>query len=283
MNPTTILAQATNQTLVPTQTLAPQTGVTPPTGVVFVYSSFIDSLVMTAVLLGIALAAIIIVWVVTKIRTPRESNKITESSHAKRNLLCLAHDDGTLNIETAYKVGHEGAVETKPVGKDKKHWTGFLPRQSKIESVRATPVLDKEGNIDEAATAEVQDNTERTAEYINKLNTRSLILPNARVKIWFAVKPKAILCSLEAIAAIQIAEEIKTKMGDKYPVDILALKTMVTSASWNESQINAQEEDKFHAGELNKSNETDSFKKMCLFLAIPIIAVALLIAVMALF
>jgi hypothetical protein len=268
MNPLQILAQATQQL---------------PPGVVWVYSSFIDTLITTAVMLGIGLVVVIGIWGITNFRTPKESKKITGASHAKQNLLCLAHDDGTLTVETAWRVGHEGAVETRPVGKQKKHWTGFLPRQSKIEPRKVSPVIANGGSIDEAKTAEVQYNTERIAEYINKLNTRSLLFPSARVKVWFAVKPKAVLASLEAIAAIQITEEVKQKMGEAFPVDILALKTMVTSASWNESQINALEEDKFHAGELSRANTNEDFKKMCLWLALPIMAIALLVVAMKVF
>lgn len=266
-----VLAQIANttQTPVPNQQVPP--------GVVWVYSSFLDTLILIAVLLGIGLIAVVCVWGITKFRTPRESNKTTEASHAKRNLLLLAHDDGTCSFETSWKVGHEGSVETKPVGKQKKHWTGFLPRQSRIQPVQVTPAFKEDGSIDEDKTVEIQQRTQRAAEYVNKLNTRSLLLPGARVKIWLAVKPKAILASLEAIAAVQILEEIKVGMGDAFPIDVPALKTMVASASWNESQINAQEEDKFHAGEISRAQQGEDFKKMCLYLAIPILAVAVLV------
>lgn len=248
-----------------------------PPGAVWVYSSFIDTIVTILAISIIALIALVCVWGITVYRTPRESKKTTEASHSKRNLLFLAHDDGTMSVETAWRVGHEGAVETKPVGRLKKHWTGFLPRQSKIEAVAVSPVIAENGTIDQAATAEVQDVTERLAEYLNKLNTRSLLFPSARVKVWFAVKPKALLASLETIAGVQIAEAVKDAMGDAFPVDIPALKTMVASASWNESQINAQEEDKFQAGVISASRSNEDFKKLCLYLAIPIMAIALLI------
>lgn len=201
-----------------------------------------------AAFLVVALLVILVYHIVYRYRTPKEANDIRSGSHKKTAGILLVGDDGYTDYEPFAYTGNEGWGETKTRGKPKQHYTGFLPR----------PGLASSETIDEAK----QEKTEALANFINTLNTRKLFLRGAKTALWVAVKPKAILMNIYAIAGVQLTEnfeefwnEWKKEKGDIFPIDVSALKRMVVSSSWNESQINALEANREALGELKAADK----------------------------
>jgi hypothetical protein len=201
-----------------------------------------------AAVLVIAVLVLLVYIIVYRYRTPKEASDIRSGSHKKTAGVILVGDDGYADYEPFAYTGAEGWGETKSRGKPKQHYTGFLPR----------PGLASAETID----ADKQENTEKLANFINTLNTRKLFWRGAKTSLWVAVKPKAILANIWAIAGIQIAEEFekfwndwRKDKGEIFLVDVTALKRMVVSSSWNESQINALEANREALGELKAADK----------------------------
>lgn len=173
-------------------------------------------------------------------RTPKESKDIRSGSHMKKAGFLLVGDDGYADYEHVEYTGAEGWGETKSVGKKKDHYTGFFPRPGIAPS---TEIVED---------GKSQEKTEALANFINMLMTRKVFLRGAKTSLWVAVKPKAVLASIYGIAGIQLTEELanewEKKHGSVFPIDIGALKRMVVSSNWNESQINALEATKINEG-----------------------------------
>jgi hypothetical protein len=179
-----------------------------------------------------------IVWhFISEFRTPLESKGIRDASHGKKPGLILVGDDGVAEWKTPQRIGHEGYTVTKPEGKWKFHWTGLFPRPGKVSD--SIEVQDKKD----------LDKTRLLASYINELNTRKIFFRGARVPVWVGIKSKAVLANICAIAGIQMTEQLARSIGDQFVIDVSALKKMVVSSSYNQSQINAVESDSEHIGE----------------------------------
>ena len=203
--------------------------------------------VWVAVGLAIAVVAVFVFHLVTEYRTPEESKKIRDASHKRKPGMLLASDAGTGIFRYADRVGNEGYLTTKNEGKWKFHFTALTPRPGKVpESI-------------DVATGKDIDKTRTVAEYINYLNTKKLHLQGARIPLWIGVPSKSIVASVFAIAGVQITEKIESNWADLanlldiqndiFPIDVSAMKTMVVSSSYNESQINSIESDSEHIGE----------------------------------
>lgn len=194
--------------------------------------------------LGIALAIAVVYHFVTEFRTPKESKDIRSASHRRKPGMLLASDSGSAIFKYADRVGSEGYSTTKPEGRWKFHFTALHPRPGKVpEDIAVAPNKDI-------------SKTRSLAEYINKLNTQKLFLEGARIPIWVGVPSKSIVASVFAVAGVQITEAIEKKWKDfvgneaeVFPIDISAMKQMVVSSSYNESQINSIESDSEHIGE----------------------------------
>lgn len=193
--------------------------------------------------LAIAVVAVSVFHLITEYRTPEESKKIRDASHKRKPGMLLASDAGTGIFRYADRVGNEGYLTTKNEGKWKFHFTALTPRPGKVPD-----------NI-EVVSGKDLAKTRSVAEYINYLNTKKLHLQGARIPLWIGVPSKSIVASVFAIAGVQITEQIeknwKTLTGsdDPFPIDVSAMKTMVVSSSYNESQINSIESDSEHIGE----------------------------------
>ena len=249
--------------------------VTLPPGAVWTTAAFINLLFYIIIALVIGIAILGGVFFVTKFREPRESKKTTQSAHQRRDMLFLAGDNNAINVYNAFRVHHEGAVETRTVGKKfRQHYTGFLSRRSPIEKiVDVEPVRNEKDEIDFAATQKKQDITEKLASYINSLMTRGCYLPGAKVRVWFGVEPMALLTSILGIAGLEMTSELKNFFGDAFLVDVKALNMMVVGNSWKESQINAQEADKIEEGKVLAGTQNEDFKKLALYLGVLLIGV----------
>lgn len=200
--------------------------------------------IWVAVGLGIAVVGVFVYHLICEYRTPKESKDIRSASQKRKPGMLLVNDWGTAVFKFADRVGSEGYSTTKPEGRHKFHYTALHPRPGKVPE-----------NIEVSVNKDV-DKTRALAEYINKLNTQKIHLEGARIPIWVGVPSKSILTSVLAIAGVQITEKIsnnwKTLMEtdlDVFPVDISAMKQMVVSSSYNESQINSIESDSEHIGE----------------------------------
>lgn len=168
--------------------------------------------------------------------TPKSARNQTYAKRKGAAMMGLASDDGGIDLEFVYKLGSEGAAETKGKGKNKQHWSGFLPQTTTpIDSIQVGD------GMDEALTLKI-------ANYIRELSQKKLFLRDAKVAFWVGYKGKAILTNLLSLAGIAITEELMEKLPEKFKaVDITAIKRLFSN-SWNESQINAQEEDKIREG-----------------------------------
>jgi hypothetical protein len=199
--------------------------------------------------------------IIDQFRTPDISKRTRDSHRQKKAGLILAGDDGYADFEIAKYTGSEGWAETKEKGKPKWNFIGFFPRPGKISE--DTPV-DESGGKD-------LSKTRQWAEYINFLNTRKIQFRGSNNPIWIAVKPKAILMNLKALAAIQLTEAAEkewTRFTDKpFPIDISAMKQMVVSSSYNQSQVIALSKVHEKIGE-EKRPATEAYGKWFFIIAI---------------
>lgn len=101
-------------------------------------------------------------------------------------------------------------------------------------TLHISPAIPVESNKD-------PDKTRQLAEYMNFLNTRKVQLRGSNNPIWVGVKSKAILMSILATAGIQLTEEVQKALAPlsnkPFPIDVSALKRMVVSSSYNQSQV----------------------------------------------
>ena len=249
---------------------------------VVVDTSFIDMLIYLATGLGIVIVVLLAVFFVKEYRTPKESKTIRGCSNNRHSINMIATDDGTFELLETWKTGPEGVVETKPEGKHKVHWTGFQPRPGKALAVDVAPIKNLDGTVNEEKTEDTQKKTEQLAVYINTLMTRKTYLKGARIPVQFGVKGKGLLANISGIAGVQISEAL-AELFEEFHVDITALKTMVISNSYNESQINALEEDKLRQGQLeqqrHKGGKADSWIPILIAAGIFFGGVAAVIAV----
>jgi hypothetical protein len=228
---------------------------------VIVSTGFIDTLIYTSVALGIVIALVFALWGIQSWRTPRESKEIRNASNAKKTLNIIATSEGKFKFRWTEKTGHEGSAMTKPEGKDKKHWTGFLARPGKTANIAVSSLMAPEGaTVEEVLKANeeaknLQSKTEAMAQFLNAQITRKSYLEGARIPVQFAVEDKALIASIFGIAGIQVTEAMLEAFPD-IPIDMNALKRMVVSNSWNESQINAQEEDMKEQGRLEAKRKS---------------------------
>ncbi len=209
--------------------------------------------------LGISLVASIVFHFWCEYRTPKESKGIRDANHRNMPGLLLASDSGVADWKTAARIGSEGYLVTAKEGKWKFHHTALTPRPGQVPST-----IDVE-------TGKDLDRTRLLASYINRLNTTKVFLRGAKVPLWVCVPSKGIVASILAIAAVQLTEEMQRKwseiMGTVFPIDIPALKQMVVSSSYNESQINAIESDSEHIGE-ERAKKGEGINKLIIIVGI---------------
>ena len=291
LNPTLIHALAS---IVPLASEQPQT--TLPPDAVWTTAGFMNTLVIISII-GFLVAIVIgALWLVSWMKQPKEAKKIGNASKNRKDILLLAHDNGSLNVEPAWRTHNEGFEETKSEGnKFKRRWSGALPQRNEITPVAVTPeytegfVPDGKGGqmkasvVDEEKTAKKQEITERLAQDINMRATKSLFFPGAKTRVWLGVKSRAILLNIEGLAEYQITEELKAKIGDDFLVDLRALRSMIANSSWNESQINGQEEDKIMEGKVLAGTQNEDFKKLALYLGVLLIGIGMFVGMLYLF
>lgn len=186
-------------------------------------------------------------------RTPKESKKLRSATNQKKAVNLLVGDDGIGDIVVWDKIGHEGAALTNLGGKPKSHWTGIFSRASKIPEIECAK--DKDVQV-----------TQGIAQYVSNLSSQKTILRGARIPITVAYKGKAVVATILGLASLGIlekldkyatlkaedakakAEEIVKDFQESFvKVDVAGIKNLF-SESWNESQVNANEEDWHQAG-----------------------------------
>lgn len=220
--------------------------------------------IWVAVGLTIALIASIVYHLIGEHRTPFESKGIREASHKGVAGLLLASDSGVADFKSAFRTGSEGYNVTKREGKFKFHHTSLLPRPGQPPN-----------SIDVAEGKDL-DKTRATAGYINRLNTTKIFLRGAKIPLWIGVPSKGIVASILAIAGVQLTEEIQKKWADlmntTFPIDVPALKQMVVSSSYNESQINAIEADSERIGE-ERAKKGDPINKLVIIVGLAMMGI----------
>lgn len=228
--------------------------------------------VWVAVGLTIAVIASVIFHLITEFRTPLESKAIRNASHGRKSGAFLISDDGVADFKAAARTGSEGYIETKKEGKFKFYHTAFTPRPGTVSSeINVTPGGEKD-----------LAKTRALAERINRLNTTKVFLRGARIPIWFGVYSKGLLASAYAIAGLQLTEILEKatiEAGQVFPIDVTALKQMVTKASYNESQINALASDHEHIGEERAKKGEGLQKIIVIFGIVMVIVGAVMLAI----
>lgn len=249
--------------------------------IVYVESTLIDMLIYALIGLGIAVVACNVAWGIREYRTPQEAKEIRRGSHKKTPMLLLQSDDGLIEIEPVARRGPEGIGETESRGKLKLHFTGAYPRSTNIplipdDSESATRL--NGGTPDEKVMR-----TQAIADYIFKLNTKPSFLKGAKIAFGVAYKGKAIITTIAALAGLKALDDL----SQLYPndmiqrVDVTAIKNHFNN-EWNQSQIQANEADKFLAGQVAASKNRDLkwWILPVLTLALILIGLAGLIAVL---
>jgi hypothetical protein len=211
-------------------------------------------------------------FVYEKFMTPLESKALRSASRHKKALLLLGGDDGYGDFKVAKFSGHEGWQKTADEGREKNHYTGFLPRPRTF-SVDEIKLSDEK--YDKKKTTEV-------ANFVSALASRRLLLRGAKVPLWVAYRGKAVLASLYGLAALDVIDKLaeSPQFGSVFSlIDIVAIKSLF-SEQWNESQINANETDMERAGEL-KSKKFGGKDSLIMFFGVMIGVIALAIVLVA--
>lgn len=218
-----------------------------------------------AAILIITVIALVAFMIWREHRTPLESKGIRESSNSRLAGAIIAREDGTADYIVANGSGSQGHLETKPKGKWKFQYRAFYPRAG---------IVPEEIQVDEANGKDL-DQTRAMAEYIINLNSRKLHLRGARTALWIGVESKAILMNIFAIAAIQqneVVEKLLNAMGEKFPIDLYALKQMVFAGSYNASDINKLANIHEHIGE-ERAKKPESSTKLVLYAGLAMIVI----------
>lgn len=197
---------------------------------------WLQASVWVSVALTIGICVVLVYHFVDQFRTPPFAKRVRDAHRSKKAGLLLVGDDGYGDYEITKYSGSEGWSETKERGKPKWNYIGFNPRPGKIDD--AIPV--------DVASGKSLDKTRRLSEFINYLNTRKVVVRGSNNPLWVGVKSKAILASIQAIAAVQMSEVLQKKwdafikaenLETAFPIDISAMKRMVVSSSYNASQV----------------------------------------------
>jgi hypothetical protein len=185
---------------------------------------------------SIAVIAALVIFayhMIDQYRTPIFSKRARDAHRQRSPMLLLARDDGFVELEGGKYVGNEGWVETAERGKPKTNYIGLFPRSSKISDTIAV------------APGKDLDATRKLAKYINWLNTRKLFARGSSNPLWVAVSAKGIVMNIQAVAAIQLTEQLQTTWdtvinsasSKPFPIDVFAMKQMIVSTSYNTSLL----------------------------------------------
>jgi len=221
------------------------------------------------VVIGLVLGLICVVtaWIIQEHwRTPLESKIIRKATRAKKPLLILERDDGTLTFQIGYKVGPEGILETLPKSKKDKRWyTGLVSR-----NIEKPQLSNLEGASDgEKKTAE---NTEKIVEVLANLATKKTYLEGARIPALVGYYGKSILTRIGHLVGVQILEKLVDLKPEGFvAVDLTTIKTLF-GMPWDETQLAAQAQQKYQEGywkgHKDSTGQAEAFKIIILMLIV---------------
>lgn len=185
-------------------------------------------------------------------RTPREAKILRKAALSKKPINLTTGDDGFLDIEILETTKAEGAASTKKDMDSPKRWTGFFSRKQV-----------KPSNVEDAAKPELV----KAFTVLNDIATAKTFLRGSKIPVWVSYRGKGVLASIQSLAAMALTDEVKESWKNT-KIDIQTLKSLFP-ASWNQSQIRANEIEAYQEGRLEeKRRNKKGSEKMFMYLVL---------------
>lgn len=182
------------------------------------------------------------------LRTPKESKRLRKAALSKKPIALTVGDDGYLDIEILETSKPEGAASTNKDMDSPKRWTGFFSRK------QVTPEAAKDDSVKSKAFT-----------VLNEIATTKTFLRGSKIPVWVCYRGKGVLASIQSLAAMTWTDELKGKF-EEAKIDVQMLKSLFP-ASWNQSQIRANEIEAYQEGRLEeKRRNKKGAEKMFMYL-----------------
>jgi len=209
------------------------------------------------------------------LRTSLESKRLRKASLSKKGINLKFGDDGFVDLEILEQTKSEGAATTNKDIDSTKRWTGLFSRKqitpsdeelaNKVGLTTNDEVAQKTGM--KKATDEQRVILRKAFLALNELATTKNFLRHSKIPIWISYSGKAVLASVQSLAAMEITDKLKAEL-EKVKIDGQMIKSLFPP-SWNQSQIRANEIEAFQEGRLEeKRRNKKGSEKMFMYLVL---------------